>query len=540
MNATSLHSVQHERLIRAYEFAAWLALGLGLIFIVLYPLRINHDVALFLEIGDLLLDGYTPYVDYIEINLPLIHYINTIPAIISNVLAINPIPILLIIVWLGTAAAISAILFIRDRLPINEAIPITALALGLALLTILLFALIDYGQREHLFIICFLPALLVRWMRAREQDVSLWLALVVGLAASIGALLKPQFLIVVAASEIYWLMSKRKPRQLLNPEVYVFIAFAFLYLAHFLIIPKEMMTALFLDVLPSVLEGYSAYDYSSYQRLTVAPFAIIAAIPFLVSERDGVDWGLERSFSMVIVAGVLIYLVQSKGWIYHAIPALTGSAAIVMLMSARWIVSRLSDRASVVSGEVRLGRRNAFLGLLLVMPILLSAAYFRGADTDYLGNRSLRELIEEHSAEGDMLVWISTSVNPAATMQVQMNRYQGTRFMVAHPIAFALKDFEDASEVYRNSESVLSAIDGYLVALAEDIEKNHPPLILVDAETPCFTCPAGFRLDEFLGRMGYFDSFPINAYDRIDAVEDWAIFRLQASDLESRSSMDNP
>ena len=533
MNATSLNKVQHERLIRAYEFAAWLVLGLILIFIVLYPLRINHDVALFLEIGDLLLDGYIPYVDYIEINLPLIHYINAIPAIISNILSINPIPILLIIVWLGTAVAISTILFIRDRLPINEAIPISALALGLALFTLLIFALGDFGQREHLFIVCFLPALLVRWMRAREQEVSLWLALVAGLAASIGALLKPQFLIVVAASEIYWLMSKRKPQQLLKPEVYIFIAFALLYLAHFLIIPREMMTALFLDVLPSVLEGYSAYDYSSYQRLPIAPFAIIAAIPFLVRKRDGVDWSLERSFSMVIIAGVLIYLLQRKGWIYHAIPALAGSASIVILMSARWIVSCLSDRSSVVSGEVtilRLGRRNALLGLLLVMPILLSAAYFREADTDYLGNRPLRELIEEHSAEGDMLVWVSTSLDPAATIQVQMNRYQGARFMVAHPIAFALKDIEDASEVYRNPENVLSAIDAYLVALAEDIEKNHPPLILVDAESPCFTCPTGFRLDEFLGRIGYFDSYPMNAYDRIDAVEDWAVFRLQASD----------
>ncbi len=534
MNATSLHKVQHERLIRAYELATWLVLGLGLIFIVLYPLRINHDVALFLEIGEFLLDGYTPYVDYIEINLPLIHYINAVPAIISNILSINPIPILLLLVWLGTAAAISSILYIRDRLPINEAIPISALALGLALFTLLIFALGDYGQREHLFIVCFLPALLVRWIRTRDQEVSLWLALVAGLAASIGALLKPQFLIVVAASEIYWLMSRRKPQQLLKPEVYIFIAFALLYLAHFLIIPREMMNALFLGVLPSVLEGYSAYDYSSYQGLPIVPFAVVAAIPFLLRQRDGVDWSLARSFSMVIVAGVLIYLVQRKGWIYHAIPALAGSASIVMLVSARWIASHLSDSASIISDDVaisRVRRRKAFLGLLLLMPILLSAAYFRGADADYLGNRSLRELIKEHSAEGDMLIWVSTSLDPAATMQVQMNRYQGTRFMVAHPIAFALKDIEDASEVYRNPEGVLSAVDAYLVALAEDIEKNHPPLILVDAESPCFTCPTGFRLDEFLGRIGYFDSYPMNAYDRLDAVEDWAVFRLQASDL---------
>ena len=46
---------------------------------------------MYLEMGRYLLEGRLPYVDYIELNPPLIHYISVIPVFLADLTGINPI-----------------------------------------------------------------------------------------------------------------------------------------------------------------------------------------------------------------------------------------------------------------------------------------------------------------------------------------------------------------------------------------------------------------------------------------------------------------
>ena len=77
------------------RYDAFIFLIIGLLALViltfLRPLDLNVDSTMYLEIGRYLLEGRLPYVDYIELNPPLIHYISVIPVFFADMSGLNPI-----------------------------------------------------------------------------------------------------------------------------------------------------------------------------------------------------------------------------------------------------------------------------------------------------------------------------------------------------------------------------------------------------------------------------------------------------------------
>src|ERR1051325_6524280 len=71
-------------------FTAYMLLIIGMVVLVLLvafsALPLNHDAALFLQCGQLLLQGNTPYVDVIELNPPLAQYLYAVPVFIARYL----------------------------------------------------------------------------------------------------------------------------------------------------------------------------------------------------------------------------------------------------------------------------------------------------------------------------------------------------------------------------------------------------------------------------------------------------------------------
>nr|MCU0466503.1 hypothetical protein [Anaerolineae bacterium] len=58
--------------------------------ILVFPHHLNPDVGLYLEMGQKVLDGQHPYVDYEEVNFPMIHWLNVLPAILSRLTGLPP------------------------------------------------------------------------------------------------------------------------------------------------------------------------------------------------------------------------------------------------------------------------------------------------------------------------------------------------------------------------------------------------------------------------------------------------------------------
>lgn len=506
-------------------------LGLVLFFILLYPLRINHDVAIYLEIGDFLLDGKVPYVDYIEVNLPLIHYINVIPVIISRILLTNPIKVFLPLIFILTILCIASIHHSLRTLPPRENVATWAITFGIAIFSLIAFTLNDFGQREHIFVLLFFPYFFIRWNRCEGVDVKARAAILIGISAGIGVLLKPHFVIILAATELYWFLTKRDLKIMLSPELISLVFIGGLYLLHFIVIPTSMRTALFGEHLPSILSGYSAYGYHRITSLLgcISPIILII-VAFLFAQRsDKAFQAVTNPLLIFTVSAVVVYIIQRKGWIYHAYPALIGGIFLLSLLGAKQYQSRLLGEQDDVLNLTSLSRRTKWdqrVGLALLIILYLVAFVIGKSNEQYLGYAKIRGIIEDNSNEEDEVIFISTSVLPASQVLLQTERKHGYRYFVAHPIAFAFKDFSDAEEVIGDSPLIPGEVKVYLDRLEEDILNNQPPLIFVHTMRPCFACPSGFSLDLYLEAVGFFHSEPMMAYEFIGEIEEWLVYRL--------------
>ena len=58
-----------------------------LTFVVLFSgMPLNHDCALLMQCGEMILDGSVPYIDYVELNSHMAHYIHIPPVLLSKAL----------------------------------------------------------------------------------------------------------------------------------------------------------------------------------------------------------------------------------------------------------------------------------------------------------------------------------------------------------------------------------------------------------------------------------------------------------------------
>ena len=70
----------------------WLPVGIALSILILHLLTIiyapylNHDVAQYISMGQMIVDGSLPYTGVVDINPPMIFYISSIPVLIANLL----------------------------------------------------------------------------------------------------------------------------------------------------------------------------------------------------------------------------------------------------------------------------------------------------------------------------------------------------------------------------------------------------------------------------------------------------------------------
>ena len=70
-------------------------------YIIYYPLSTNLGSAMYLQAGQMLLEGQMPYVDFVDINPPLIIYVSAIFAGLARLVNVHIITTFLLSVWVS-------------------------------------------------------------------------------------------------------------------------------------------------------------------------------------------------------------------------------------------------------------------------------------------------------------------------------------------------------------------------------------------------------------------------------------------------------
>ena len=177
-----------------------LAAACALILIVLLSgLEINRDCAVHLQCAQLLLAGRIPYLDYVELNPPLAHYIHVLPVLLARWVG-QEVVIVFHTMVMGMALVSAALFFViisRTRAVKSR---VGSLLMTAAWLVFSLFVLIsgEFGQREHLFLLGYLPWLYCREGHYRGARLPKALTVTSGIFAGLFLLLKPHFVLIVA------------------------------------------------------------------------------------------------------------------------------------------------------------------------------------------------------------------------------------------------------------------------------------------------------------------------------------------------------
>jgi hypothetical protein len=118
----------------------------------------------------------------------------------------------------------------------------------------------DFGQREHLFLLAWLPFVLIRYSRMQNAGVNRLLAVITGAVAGVMMLCKPTFLLQAVLLEI-WMGLRMKGRGTYRTPEMLAVYSIFLALAvHLLLLPGSLQSPFFTRWIPFIADGYHSYN----------------------------------------------------------------------------------------------------------------------------------------------------------------------------------------------------------------------------------------------------------------------------------------
>jgi hypothetical protein len=321
---------------------------------------LNGDAAAILYFADRMVAGDRLYVDLIDVNPPLIFWLNVLPAWVARQFDANPATTF---VWM--VLALHALSFGLCRRSLREIRELqTPFARTLVPLVVAFALLIlpgeTFGQRGHLMVVLVLPYLALSVRRLQGDAPPVRSALIAGLMGALGFLIKPYFLVIPLAIELALVGRQGWRTAVARPEPFMLAIGGTLYTALALV----YCPAYFVHVLPLVEKYYLTpslrFAVDRVFGVEGRWIGLLAMLPIaglaLVSRRPALLIATLFTLSAALVAAI-----QGKGWPYHLLPFWQGVVVSGAIVAAA-VTERLRERAS--AGLWRAGAVGLFASLV--------------------------------------------------------------------------------------------------------------------------------------------------------------------------------
>jgi hypothetical protein len=520
--------------------AAILVLLSLLAFILKAPQRTSGDCAMYLQSGQLLLKGQRPYLDFIDVNPPMVMYLNMIPAAIARVSPFPPITTFNLLVWLLAVWAVWLTRHLIRQSPQTGAERVSdAVACGLALGNAVVLIGNNWGQREHLFLTAAFPYFAARLVRPQSVRLGRTPAVLLGLLVGAMACMKPHFVFIVAAVEAWALAEDRDWRALIRPEAVGVAVAGAVYALSLLLMGTEARHTFFGWLVPLVSGHYNNVFGISWSELLRkrGPYEGLAALALslaIVPLRTPWLKRLLRLLGVLATAGTLMMLIQKKGWTYHLLPGkIALCVLVVVLVSEAFQFPRTPSYDS--PGPFRPAMPRALLGALKVAIagvgiaclLLAGRLIFGGMEVRQGGQNELAAKLEQITAPDDRVMLLDTSVLGPYPALTQADRFPGGRFLWLFNLPLFFDGWpRDGQEVPASSISKAEE-DRLLDILARDIETRKPNLIGIQARGVCLNCP-GISVQAYLKSRGFFERSMTN-YQMAGTLDWWDLYAPRAN-----------
>lgn len=524
---TSLEPAKVVRLLVVFAALSMVALFVAVVFRL--GSDINDDCAMYLRCGELILRGKVPYVDFIDLNPPLIMYLNVIPAWISSKLHVNDIDcfnvlsylIAVAFLLLGGATAFGASASehssestapaapAADGTTVPGVPPMTranaAAIMGcMAVFDLAVWGWGQFAQRDHLVALALMQFFLVRVLRYRDTAVAAGsrvlantqfklIAAISGAACGLFLCLKPQYALIPAAFEVVLLVRYKQWRNLLAAEMIAAAVFGIAGIAGSMkLLPSAGLDAYIHRWLPIVSKGYSAFDCEPLQFVLLPTFLgifpLLLIFALMGKKLKKHQKALDVIYALIawILAAVAAFVVQGKGLMSHCVPILAGVLLLVALQLARCeTLKQLLLRIGIV--------------LLCLIPAPLFhytvAPHYAGAD---------RAILARETAPGSPALYLTAGAQDVFPGVLLMNREQATRYIFLYEINM-LKQNRMRAKTDAERDACDKELERVTSEVGADVQAAHPKIVFV--QTGVKSDNDADSVYAYLKSVNFFDRF---------------------------------
>ncbi|CAN5170886.1 hypothetical protein BH11CYA1_BH11CYA1_11070 [soil metagenome] len=464
-----------------------------------HPLLTNPDSAIYLDIAMQLLDGKVPYADIFEWNPPLIMYMNIVPVLIGRVFTLPVILCFNLLLLAGCLwSSIFSLVIARKYMSNRD----FAAFIPVVLVTILFTAQqsVNMGEREHMFVILYLPLFILRYLRWQGVPLKKFEAILAGLGAGLGLALKPQFVFCAVMADLVMLLQRAAgvsiKKCLGNAEVVSAIIPGLFHILLILTLPGEAWNVLLNQVLP-------LYKYG-------LPFSR-RSLMFMLKGHPA----FSEQYVHFIAAAVLVFCFgRYKSWLWALLAFMSAAQANYLLGDQAWALRMIpmDFAAYLVFGTViglffnlfganersRLAICGMIAGVMIMTGWGATVAYsgyeqwklttedkslYDMAPLGYKGTCHRDELgelffvIVSNTMPKDKVLFIGTGIHPGYPSILQSGRLCASRYIFSIPalIEYCEKTYPKVRPWNELMQEVLSNYE-------KDIELYRPRLIIMETE----------------------------------------------------------
>lgn len=448
------------------------------------------DMGLYLQCGQLLLQGQKPYVDFFDTNPPLIMYLSTLPAL-GQLTAGGDILVWFHICMLALTLFISGLL---AGLLWTSALKKFFFPALLCLSLLSAMSMFDYGQREHIFFLLFLPYFFFSLLRKSDKKPGgkfhTPLSIITGITAGIGFCLKPQFLLFALFLEAWTAKNAGLSygKFFLRPEFISCVATGFVYVLHFILLPSDIKSGLFGELMPMMLKGFSVYDadrpfFLEGTWLPLTLFSLSALVTACLNLKN--KW-LALPFLLMLISSYLLILIQAKNWSYYGIPLLGFSILTVFVL----LMDREENKKfRIISISITIGSMLYSAGQLWWLDKVAKGMDFRFAP-----------VVRKFAQANDKVLYLDVTSCPWYAFAAHANIMPACRYLWLFPITITEHELTKKKNE-RMRPALLEREERVIKNILRDAEKNKPPLIVCRKDR-AYKLPESFNLFLFLNEKG--------------------------------------
>jgi hypothetical protein len=462
---------------------------------------LNPDVSWFLVAASRMLDGGSYARDFFEINMPWAIAAYIPPHFLVWLFGWSVAHALT--AWTMLLAAQCTWLCVRLA-PVQHGTQRSLWASWL-LFAVIFLPLKDFGQREHLATMLFLPFL---FQLARGTEGGPWLRSYVAALAAYGFYMKPHYAPLAALLLGVAALRNESLAVLRSAEARVILLAAFADVAVVVLLyPDWFICARWAQ------DAYAAYRSTRWQWVVLTPevglFVVMSAVCLARAWADRTYRA--AAWPLLLTAGysLLAYLLQYKGWSYQMLPALVAAFAALGLA----LFTRPPARAGAWLA--------ATVATALFVVIQTVAAYRQMPRASNIADTNLATVAYAlSSAEKNSYCYVfTTNMTPVFPTVVLMNLKWASRFPTLWPLP-ALANRGAGSEDNRSQ-----VLTGWV---AEDFRRYRPSVVLVDQRDDQFGLPRGFDiLGVFVRDARFAEQW--QDYQKVADIDGYAAYRRVSS-----------